>query len=223
MTLLLAEQATDGLAALSDRKETCQRGQSRDVQRHLLDKREKYYVSLAGYGKLVKEVLRGPARAKTGPAGALAKIRGIAKSLHSRTRRTRRVSGFLIIAEQHKLRLYSIGIAGSHVVALEKHGGVHARGDGRAQALCKCIAKKAGLEGMRREEAARRPHVLASDVAEHAGSAGKRDEYGFDLVVFAAGGTKLAERDTDRRGRIDARFRTKGQAGPPAAHGGDAL
>ena len=133
------------------------------------------------------------------------------------------MSGFLIIAEQHKLRLYSIGIAGSHVVALEKHGGVHARGDGRAQALCKCIAKKAGLEGMRREEAARRPRVLASDMAEHAGSAGKRDEYGFDLVVFAAGGTKLAERDTDRRGRIDARFRTKGQAGPPAAHGGDAL
>ena len=100
--------------------------------------------------------------------------------------------------------------------------GVHARGDGSARALREYITKKAGLAGMRCEEAARHLHVLASDVAEHVDSVGGRDEYGFDLVVFAAGGTKLVERDKERRGRIDVSFRMDGPAGSPAAHGGDA-
>ena len=112
--------------------------------------------------------------------------------------------------------------AGRRPWAVEGGGGVHARGDGRAQVLCEYIAKKAGLAGMRCEEAARHLHVLASDVAEHVDSVGGRDEYGFDLVVFAAGGTKVLERDKERRGRIDVSFRMEGQAGPPAAHGGDA-
>ena len=128
----------------------------------------------------------------------------------------------MIVVERQGPRLYSIAIKGGRVVALEDDGGVHARGDGRAQVLCEYIAKKAGLAGMRCEEAARHLHVLASDVAEHVDSVGGRDEYGFDLVVFAAGGTKVLERDKERRGRIDVSFHMEGQAGPPAAHGGDA-
>ena len=222
MTLLLASHATDGLVALSDRKETYQRGLPKDVKKHLLDKRRRFYISLAGDGKLAEGVLRRLARARTGPADVLARIRGIAKDLHSGPQRIRRVSGFLITVERSKLRLYTIAIAGSHVAALEKHGGVHARGDGSARTLCEYITKKSGLAGMRCEEAARHLHVLASDVAEHVDSVGERDKYGFDLVVFAAGGTKLAERDKERRGRIDVSFRMDGPAGSPAAHGGDA-
>lgn len=93
-------------------------------------------------------------------------------------------------------------------------------GGGGAQALCEYTAKKAGPAGMRCEEAARHLHVLASDVAEHVDSVGGRDEYGLDLAVFAAGGTKLIEKDKERRGEIDMRFHMAEQAGQPAAHGG---
>ena len=218
----MARHATDGLAALFDRKEAYLRGLPKDVKKHLLDKRRRFCVSLAGDGKLARGVPRRLARARTGPVDVLAGIRGIAKDLHSRPQRTRRVSGFLITAERSKLRLYTIAIAGSRVVASEESSGVHARGDGSARKLCEYITKKAGLAGMRCEEAARHLHVLASDVAEHVDSVGERDKYGFDLVVFAAGGTKLAERDKERRGRIDVSFRMDGPAGSPAAHGGDA-
>ena len=92
---------------------------------------------------------------------------------------------------------------------------------GRAQAPCKYTAKKAGLAGMRREEAAKHLHVLASDVAEHVDSVGGRGEYGFDLAVLAAaGGEKPVVRDKERRGRSGASLRMGGQAGPPAADGG---
>ena len=223
MTLLLASHATDGLVALSDRKETYQRGLPKDVKKHLLDKRRRFYISLAGDGKLAKGVLRRLARARTGPADVLARIRGIAKDLHARQpRRAASADGFLIVLERQGPRLYSIGINGGDVDVAEDRAGVHAHGDGSARTLCEYITKKSGLAGMRCEDVARRLHVLASDVAEHVDSVGERDKYGFDLVVFAAGGTKLVERDTERRGLIDVSFRMEGQAGSPAAHGGDA-
>ena len=219
---LLAKHATDGLVALSDRMETYLRGPPRDVKKYHLDKRGRHCVSPAGDGKLAKEVLRGLAHAKTGPADVLARIRGIAKDLHARhPRKTPSVDGFLIVVERQGPRLYSIGINGGDVDVTEDRGGVHAHGDENALALCEYITKKAGLADMRCEEAARQLHVLASDVAEHVDSVGGRDEYGFDLVVFAASGTKFIERDKERRGRIDVSFRMDGQAGPPAAHGGD--
>lgn len=94
-------------------------------------------------------------------------------------------------------------------------------GGGRAQAPCKYTAKKAGLAGMRREEAARRPRVPAGDAAGHIDSAGGRREYGLDLAVFAAaGGAKPVVRDKERRGRSGASLRMDGQAGPSAADGG---
>ena len=190
-----------------------------------MDKRRRFYVSLAGDGKLARGVLKGLAHARTGPADVLAGIRGVAKDFHSRTRRhASRVDSFLITVEQQGPRPYSIAINGGRVVASEESGGVHARGDGNALAPCKYIAKKAGLAGMRCEEdVARHLHVPAGGAAEHVDSAGKRDKYGFDLVVFAAGGTKLVERDTERRGRIDVSFRMAEQAGEAAAHGGGAL
>ena len=189
-----------------------------------MDKRRRFCVSLAGDGNLARGVLKGLAHARTGPADVLAGIRGVAKDFHSRTRRhASRVDGFLITVEQQGPRLYSIGIKGDRVVASEESGGAHAHGDGNALALCEYIAKKAGLAGVRCEEdVARRLHVPAGGAAEHVDSVGERDKYGFDLVVFAAGGTKLIERDKELRGRIDVSFRMDGPAGPHAAHGGDA-
>ena len=221
--ILLAKHATDCLVALSDRMVTYLRGPPRDVKKYHLDKRGRHCVSPAGDGNLAKEVLRGLAHAKTGPADVLARIRGIAKDLHARhPRKTPSVNGFLIVVERQGPRLYSIGIRGGHVAATEDRGGMHAHGDGRAKALRECVAEKAGRAGMRCEEAARQLHVPASNVAEHVDSVGGRDEYGFDLVMFtAAGGAKVLERDTEWRGRIDVSFRMAEQAGPPAAHGGD--
>lgn len=114
--------------------------------------------------------------------------------------------------------------AGPRPRPIEGGSGMHAHGDGRARALRECVAKKAGLAGVRCEEdVARRLHVLAGGAAEHVGSAGGRDECGFDLVVFAAGGTRVLEQDTERRGRIDMGIRMEEQAGQPAARGGDIL
>ena len=221
MTLLVAMQATDGLAAISDRKETYLHGPPKNVKKCYLDGRGRFYVSLAGDGKLADGVLRGLAGARTGPADALARIRNIAGALHARQRRKApRADGFLIVVDRQKPRLYSIGINGGHVDVHEERGAMSAHGDGRARALCEYIAKKAGLGGMPCEEAAWHLHVLASDVAEHAESVGERGEYGFDLVLFAAaGGAVPHDRCTAQLGWIEVRFRP---AGPPAARGGDA-
>lgn len=221
MTLLVAMQATDGLAVISDRKETYAHGSPKNVKKCYLDGRGRFYVSFAGDGRLADGVLRGLAGARTGPADVLARIRSIARALHAGQRRKApRADGFLIVVDRQKPRLYGIGINGGHVDALEERGVMSAHGDGRARALCEYIAKKAGLGGMPCAEAAWHLHVLASDVAEHVESVGERGEYGFDLVLFAAdGGARLFDRRTEQLGWIDVRFRP---VGPPAARGRDA-
>lgn len=220
MTFLAASHATDGIAVISDRKETYLHGHPRDVKKYYLDNRGRFYVSLAGDGKLAEGVLRRLARSRTGPADVLARLRGIAKALHAGSpRNTPRVDGFLVVVEGQGPRLYNIGIRGGHVDALEDRDGVSAHGDEHALTLCEYITKKAGLSGMRCEEAARHLHVLASDVAENVDSVGERGEYGFDLVLFAAaGGIGLVERDMGQHGRIDVRFH---MAGVDMEHGGD--
>ena len=222
MTFLAAKHATDGIAVISDRKETYLHGPPRDVQKYYLDKRGQFYVSLAGDGKLAEGVLRRLARSRTGPADVLARLRSIAKSLHvGPYRNALQADGFLIVIDGQWPKLYNIDITGDHVDAVEVRGGVSAHGDRRARMLCEYITKKVSLAGMRCEEVARHLHVLASDVAEHVDSVGKRGEYGFDLVLFvAAGGARLVERDMKQHGRIDVRFRLASQTGVPAAHGG---
>ena len=221
MTFLAARHATDGIAVISDRKETYLHGPPRDVKKYYLDRRGRFYVSLAGDGKLAEAVLKCLARSRTGPADVLARLRSIAKDFYARTsRKMPRADGFLVVVEGQGPKLYNIGIKGGRVNALEDRGGVSAHGDEHALTLCEYITKKAGLSGMRCEEAARHLHVLASDVAENVDSVGNRGEYGFDLVLFAAaGGAKLLERDMKRHGRIDVRFH---MADMDTAHGGDA-
>lgn len=222
MTILVAWYATDGIVVISDRMETYSHGPPRNVTKYYLDKRGRFYVSLAGDGKLAEGVLRCLARSRTGPADVLARLRDIAKTLHARQRtKTLHVNGFLIVVERQGPKLYSIDIDGGHVDVLGVCGGVHMHGDGRAQVLCKYITTKARLADMQCEEAAWHLHVLASDVAEHVDSVGERGKYGFDLVLFgAAGGAKLLERHTAQHGGIEVRFRMVDRAGLSAMHGG---
>ena len=224
MTLLVAMHATDGFVVLSDRKEMYIHEPPRDIKKYHLDGRGRFYIALAGDGILAEGVLKGIARARTGPSDVRGRLRDIVKNLHIGMRqRDIRADGFLITVEQQRPRLYSISIAGGHVDALESRGGMSAHGDGRAKVLCQYIAKKASLSGMQCKEAAWHLHVLASDVAEHVKSVGRRDEYGFDLALFAmASGARLLERDMEWHGRIDVRFRPAVKEAPPSARGGGA-
>lgn len=224
MTLLVAVRAADGLAVPSDRKEAYLHGPPKNVKKYHLDKRERFYIPLAGDGKLAEGAQRCLARARTGPADVLARLRSIAKALHARPQRTSlRVDGLMVVADRQSPVLYSIGITGGSVDAHESRDGVPVHGDGRAQALRRHITKKAGLMGMPCEGAARHLHMLASDMAEHVESVGERGTYGFDLALFAAAGVeKVLERGTERHGWIDVSFRPVGRAGPPAARGGGA-
>ena len=172
-TILVAVRAADGLAAISDRKETVPLGSPRNVKKFHVDKHKRFYISLAGDGPLADGVPVRLARARTGPADAAARVRGIAAALHSgRTGEALQAGGFLIIAGRAGLKLCSICISGRHVDTLEDRNGASARGDGLARVLCQYIARGAGFSGMPCEEAARHPHVPAGDVAERADGAG---------------------------------------------------
>lgn len=214
MTLLMVVRTVDGLAAISDRKETYADISPKNVKKCHMDKGGRFYVSFAGDGDLAEAVLNRLARARTGPADVVGKIRQIAADLSTESiRKTRRVSGFLITVYRQSLKLYSIDLVGDHVDVLESDAAVSIRGDGHARHLCDYIVKKAPFSGMTYEAAAKHLHALASDVAEHVESVGGHDSYGFDLGFFStAGGSKLRERLTEQFGQVDVRFRIDDQA-----------
>ena len=222
MTLLVAVRASDGLAAISGRKEDYADISPRGVKKYHVDKKGRFYTSLAGDGDLAEGVLNGLARARTGPSDVVGRIRSIAASLHAETTEGHtRAGGFLVIAYHRNTKLYNIGIIGGHADVLENHGAVSVQGDGHAQILCGHVTKKINFSHMPCEAVATRLHVLASDMAEQVESVGEHGAYGFDLVLFlAAGSTKLLEEYTERLGWIDICFRLKDHADPFAARGG---
>lgn len=222
MTLLMAVRATDGIAAISDRKESYENRPPRSVKKHHTDKKGGFYISLAGDGGLAKGVPDGLDDARTGPADVVGRIRMIAAKRVAKTRRRyASVVGILIIADRNGLKMYNIDIDGRHVDVVENSGAVSVRGDGGARSLCEYITAKVGFSGTACETAARMMHVLASDVGEHVESMGGRS-YGFDLVMLAPDGrARMLERCTAEFGRIDIRLRLEEPA-PPAAHGGRA-
>lgn len=222
MTLLAAVRTSDGLAVVSDRKESYVDRSPKNVKKYHLDKRGRFYVSLAGDGKLAEGMLNRLARIRTGPADIVGNIRRIAVDLSSDSiRKTRRVNGFLVTSDKQHLRLYNIDLIGGHVDVLENAAGVSIRGDVHARHLCAYITKKVSFSSMSCEAAAKHLHILASDVAEHVASVGERGSYGFDLGFFsAAGGSKLRGRLTEHLGRIDMHFRVDDQAVVFASGGG---
>lgn len=224
MTLLVAVRAADGLAVVSDRKETYANRSPKDVKKYHMDKRGRFYISLSGDGRLAKGVLDRIARARTGPADVVGRIRRTAKHLYTESMQSGlRVDGFLVIADRDSLNLYNITIIDGHVDVAENRDGVSVQGDARAQSLCRYIASKVDVSHMPCKAAAERLHVLAADVAELVPSVGTRGRYGFDLgLFFAAGGTKLAEQHTERLGWIDMQIRLTDHADPFATHGGSA-
>ena len=183
MTLLVAVRASDGLAVVSDRKETYVNIPPKNVKKYYIDKKGRFYISLAGDGDLAKGVLNGLARARTGPSDVVGRIRSIAASLHAETTEGHtRADGFLVIAYHRNTKLYNIGIIDGHVDVLENHDGVSVQGDGHAQILCGYVTKKINFSHMPCEAVATRLHVLASDMAEQVESVGEHGAYGFDLV-----------------------------------------
>jgi len=222
MTLLVAMRASDGLAVVSDRKETYVDIPPKSVKKYYMDKKGRFYISLAGDGGLAEGVLNGLARARTGPSDVVGRIRSIAASIYAKTTQDyTRVDGFLVIAYRHNTKLYNIGIIDGHVDVLENHDAVSIQGDVHAQILCRYVTKKINFSHMPCEAVATRLHVLASDMAEQVESVGEHDAYGFDLVLFlTAGSTKLLEEYTERLGWIDICIRLKDHAGPFAVRGG---
>lgn len=222
MTLLVAMRASDGLAVVSDRKETYADMPPRNVKKHCVDKRGRFYISLAGDGDLAEGVLNGLARARTGPSDVVGRIRSIAASFHAKTTQDyASVGGFLVIAYHHSTKLYNIGVIDGHVYVLENHDAVSVQGDGHARILCGHVTKKINFSHMPCEAVAARLHVPAGDMAEQVESAGEHGAYGFDPVLFlTAGSAKPLEECTERLGWIGACFRLNDRADPFAAHGG---
>lgn len=220
MTLLMAVKTIDGFAAASDRKETYANRPPRNVTKCYMDKKGGIYISLAGDGYLAKKILDKLARARTGPADVIKKIRSIALALAAKKgQRLPRVDGILIIAGRQGLKMYSVDIVGRHVAVLENEHAVSVRGDGAAQALCRYVAKKVDFSGKTSETAARMMLVLAGDVAEGVESVGGRS-YGFDIGLLTNYGyANVLEQITDDFGRIDVRLRLD-ESTPLAGHGG---
>ena len=169
---------------------------------------------------MARRILDRLSRVRPGPADVAQRIRLVALEMAFKEgRQLPRVDGIMIIAGRRGLKLYDIGIAGSHVDVFENSSPVSVRGDGDAQALCRYITKKVVFSGRTCETAARMMLVLAGDVAEGVESVGDRS-CGFDLGLFVTGGhASMLERITKEFGRIDVRLRLD-ESMPLADHGG---
>ena len=94
-------------------------------------------------------------------------------------------------------------VKGRHVAIDESKDAVSVRGDCSAVGMCQYVIAKVGFSSMACEMAARKIHVLASDVRKYVESVGERS-CGFDLVWCASDSQpKKLERYTEKLGQID--------------------
>ena len=204
MTLLIAIRTADGFAAISDRGETYANMPPKDVKKYHMDKKCEYYISFAGDGKLAKEILGRISRSRTGRADVVRRIHDIALDLSANPRRrSGHVVGILIIAERKGFKLYNIEVKGRDVDINESNDAVSVHGDCGTVGMCQYVIAKVGFSSMTCEAAARKIHVLASDVGKQVESVGK-PSCGFDLIWCVADSQpKKLERYTEEFGHID--------------------
>ena len=219
MTLLMAMRAGDGIAAVSDRKESLPDSAGREVTKCLLDAGGRFYLSLSGDGRAARSILDSIKAA--GPAGPAWKIFDLMGAMRGRYP-SMSVDGILVVAGAQGPEMYDIYVRSGRTYLYENDDATSVHGDYAAHVLCRHLARGLDARSLSRGAAAAHLHVLASSVAETVDSVGGRDEYGFDLVTIgaAAGDAALLWRQADALGALEVRFRMSG-AGGRSGGGGD--
>ena len=208
----MAMRAGDGIAAVSDRKESLPDRAGREVTKCRLGSGGGFYLSLSGDGRAARAILEGISPA--GPAGMGRKISDLVEAMHEGYRPDILVDGILVVAGARGPEIYDIYIRGkrTYLYANEDASSVH--GDYAATVLCRHLVRGLDARSLSRAAAAAHLHVLASSVAETVDSVGGRDEYGFDLATIgAAAGTASLWRQTSALGTLEVRFHTAGGRG----------
>ena len=214
MTLLMAAWAIDGVAAVSDRKES---QTNREVTKYHMSGNGGFYISLAGDGRVAKGLLQKVAEDETAhAAGIEEKIRDFAASIYNTRQSTTRVDGILITSGLQSYRMYDLYIRGGRARLYPNDDAISMQGDYAAITICRSLT--AGLDMRRRRsgEAAALLHMLASKAAATVDSVGGREKYGFDLAIFGAPGrAEILKRCTDELGTVEVIFHI-GPAGEKA-------
>lgn len=224
MTLLMAAWAIDGVAAVSDRKES---PPNREVTKYHMGGNGGFYISLAGDGRAASGLLRRVAEDKTVQAADIEeKIRDFVASLHDLGQSYADVDGILIMYGSQPYKMYDLYINDGCVQLNPNYDAISMHGDYAAIAICRSLTAGLDTRRMRSGEAAAILHMLASKAAATVDSVGGRKEYGFDLAIFGVSGrTKLLKRCTDKLGTVEVLFhvgQAVGQVGTGRGEGGQA-
>lgn len=205
LTLLMVMRAGDGIAAVSDRKESMPDRPGREVSKYHLDAGGRFYISLSGDALTAAAILDHAATFKIADIDRM--VRDIEAVIRDKHRRRPHVDGIIALADTGKTKLYDIYIRDGRVDAFANSDATSVHGDYAANVLCRHLTKNLDVRSLSCDAAAAHLHVLASSVAETVDSVGTRDEYGFDLVLMeTAGGTCLLERQTTTRGTLKVQF-----------------
>ena len=214
MTLLMASQADDGAAAVSDRKEG---PPDREVTKCHMDDDGELYIALAGDGRAASGLLRRVAEDKAVQAAGIEKsIRDLAASIYDQGQPHAKVDGILITSGSQGCTMYDLYISDGRADLCPNDDAVSMHGDYAAIAICRSLTASLNMKQKRSSEVAAILHILASKVATTVDSVGGRKEYGFDLAVFGQGRAKLFERCTVEMGTLEILFHigpAGGQAG----------
>ena len=216
----MAMRAGDGIAAVSDRKESLPDSAGREVTKCLLDASGRFYLSLSGDGRAARSILDGIGAA--GPAGSAWEISDLVGIMRGRYPYNMSVDGILVVAGAQGPEMYDIYVRNGRMYLYENDDATSVHGDYAAHVLCRHLARGLDARSLSRGAAAAHLHVLASSVAETVDSVGGLDEYGFDLVTIgaAAGDAALLWRQADALGALEVRFRMSGAGGRSGGGGG---
>lgn len=218
MTLLMAMRAGDGIAAVSDRKESLPGRAGKEVTKCLLDAGGRFYLSLSGNGLAARAILDS-----ISPSGPTWKISDLVEAMHEECHPDMSVDGILVVAAARGPEIYDVYIRGGQIDIYANDDAASVHGDYAAHVLCRHLARGLDARYLSRGVAAAHLHVLASSVAETVDSVGRRDEYGFDLATIgAAGGGDAASlwRQADALGALEVRFRMSSAGGGRSADSG---
>ena len=221
LTLLVAARTRDGIAALSDRKESVRGSGGNEVSKYYLDAAGGCYMSLSGYGDAAGHLLGRLGRRQTTAAGTFREIDSLVAGLHAARQKTGHMAGRLILAGGGRFEPYTVTMVSGIAAFVPNRESLPVEGDFGAIVLCKNLARDVALPGMPCKTA-KCLHAIASRMAEAAGGAGERDKYGIDIVVFTmAGAAARMLRRTDRMGTLSIRFDELAGTGPlPSLEGG---
>ena len=183
----MAMRAGDGIAAVSDRKETLPGSAGREVTKCLLDAGGRFYLSLSGDGLAARALLDS-----IGPASPAWKISDLVEDMYEECHPDMTVDGILVVAGARGPEIYDIYIRSGEIELYENDDATSVHGDYAAHVLCRHLARGLDARSLSRAAAAAHLHVLASSVAETVDSVGGRDEYGFDLATIGAAAVAAA-------------------------------